>query len=86
MISGKKNSYRLNSGKKILARKYTWRKEKFLHWKKYIFNGAQCWGKKMLYDVRGKKFYHQIARVILSDNPNHPYPPPPPSKVKWSTP
>lgn len=32
-------------------------------------------GKKILY-VREKKFYHQITRVILSHNPNHPPPPP----------
>ena len=43
-------------------------------------------GEKMLYDVRGKKFYHQITPVILSHNPNHPYPPSPSLKSQMVDP
>ena len=68
MISGKK-SYRLNSGKKILARKYTWRKKKLPTLKKYIFNGEQCWEKNLI--CQGKKLNQHITRVILPHNPNH---------------
>ena len=37
-------------------------------------------GKNLI--CQGKKFYHQITRVILSHNPNHPYPPPQPLPQK----
>ena len=71
----KKISYRLNSRRKNSCKEIYLAKKKFLHWKKYIFNGERCWGKKSY--MSGKKILspdYSCNSITQSKSPIPPQP------------